>query len=381
MTTLDPKGRRRGFALVMAIGAIVVIGAMIAGVFYATTQEYRIGRNSLLQTRALTAAEFGLNSILSGGNWDGTIRSLALGQVVVRAFSPGDGSVDTVRVTRMTNSTYLVVSEAVVGSQRGAQARRRIGALVTMNAPLINIAGALTTRGETRIGGSSSINGTDTSYTGWGCAAAGATKPGIVLPSAGLITTSGCNDLSCVTGSPKVSSDPSAADTTRYTVFGSVTWADLAAMANVTTMAGATLTGIGPSYSGGACNMADPKNWGDVDKLGGGTACDDYYPIIYSPGDLKITTGMGQGILLVNGDLEIQGGFQFYGPVIIRGTLKTAGQGGHLNGGVMAANVELDQNTVLGNAVIRYSSCAITKALLGSATPGFARGRAWVDLF
>jgi hypothetical protein len=65
----------------------------------------------------------------------------------------------------------------------------------------------------------------------------------------------------------------------------------------------------------------------------------------------------------------------------VKGSLKTSGTGGHFNGGVMAANVDLEQNTLLGNAVIHYSSCALTKALNGLATPTFARGRSWTELY
>ena len=52
---------RRGFALAVAIFAIVVIGALVAGIFYASTQQYRIGRNQVLQARADAIAEYGLN--------------------------------------------------------------------------------------------------------------------------------------------------------------------------------------------------------------------------------------------------------------------------------------------------------------------------------
>ena len=91
-------------------------------------------------------------------------------------------------------------------------------------------------------------------------------------------------------------------------------------------------------------------------------------------------------VLLVNGALEVQGGFQFYGLVIVRGELRTAGAGGHFNGVVMAANVAVggeltSNNTVSGAATFRYSSCALMSALRGSATPVAIRDRAWVELY
>ena len=66
---LHRSGDRRGFALLVALAALVIIGGLIVGAFFASTQEFRIGRNTVLQARALTAAEFGLNSALRNGVW------------------------------------------------------------------------------------------------------------------------------------------------------------------------------------------------------------------------------------------------------------------------------------------------------------------------
>jgi hypothetical protein len=286
-----------------------------------------------------------------------------------------------VRVTKLNDFNYLVVSEGRAGSSAAAQARRRIAALLTLQIPQVNLRGALTTRGATRIGGSSLINGYDSSFVGWGCGATGAPLPGIAISDPTLITTSGCSGLSCVSGSPQVQTDSAAGDTSTYFRFGDTDWAQLTSMANKTLSAG-PWSGLGPTFNAsGTCNTNDTYNWGDPLHLSANTNCQNYFPIIYAPGNLHITGGIGQGMLLVEGDLNVQGGAQFYGPVIVRGTLSTQGTGGHFMGGVMAANVDLLQNTVLGNAVIQYSSCAVAKALAGTAIPTFARGRAWVELF
>src|SRR3712207_6946095 len=66
-TSSSPRAMpRQGIALPIALGAIVVAGALIAGVFFAATQEFRIGRNSLATQRAAHAAEAGLSSVVSG---------------------------------------------------------------------------------------------------------------------------------------------------------------------------------------------------------------------------------------------------------------------------------------------------------------------------
>jgi len=86
-------------------------------------------------------------------------------------------------------------------------------------------------------------------------------------------------------------------------------------------------------------------------------------------------------VLIVNGDLSVQGGFEFFGPVLVKGSLKTTGTGGHFNGGVIAANVDLEQNTVLGNAVVNYSSCALIRVLTATANGSVLRERSWVNLY
>ncbi|HJU65456.1 MAG TPA: hypothetical protein VJ596_07250 [Gemmatimonadaceae bacterium] len=382
---------RKGFALVAAITAIVVIGALITGIFFASTQEYRIGSNTLLQARALTAAEYGLNVVLaqqgtvapdSGWNpaWN---NALGTGQIVTRQYLPKDGSVDTLRVTRLDAKSFFVVSEGragVAGNSR-AQARRRVGALIRLVMPQINFLGALTARGQARIGGSSFINGVDEPPPGWGCGPAGPALPGLAVSDNDSLTTSSCGGLSCVEGNPKVLETPAAADTSTYFQFGETDWAQLVSAATKI-VPPSTLTGLGPRLNAdGTCDAGHATNWGDPIKDVIPGACENFYPIIYATGDLSISGGVGQGILLVEGDLQVQGGAEFYGPVIVKGRLQTTGTGGHFNGGVMAANVDFEQNTVLGNAVIQFSRCAIEKAINGSAQPSPARGRSWVELY
>ena len=55
---------RAGIAMPVALFAIVAIGALIAGAFFSSTQEFRIGRNSVFEPRALAVAEMALNGTL-----------------------------------------------------------------------------------------------------------------------------------------------------------------------------------------------------------------------------------------------------------------------------------------------------------------------------
>jgi hypothetical protein len=375
------SGSRDGFALAIAIFAIVVIGTLIAGIFFASMQQSRMARNQQLQANAMAAAEYGMNRTLAA-DWRGSSwNTMPVGRTdsTSNTYS-SHGATAAVRVTRIGSANvplFLVASEGTAGTLLGAMARRRTSTVLSLQPFNVNILGALTTRGATKIGGSSLINGHDTPYSGWGCPAAGPSLPGIASGDSSQITTPGCANFSCVSGSPKVQQNALAADTSTYMNFGNgIDWAKLTAMAKIVT-GGPT----GPAIANGVCNTGVAGNWGDPNRSSPQGECEDYFPILYSPGDLHVTGGSGQGILLVEGNLSVTGGFQFYGPVIVKGDLDTQGTGGHFNGGVMAANVNLDQNVVLGNAVITYSSCILSKVLQSSAVPTLMANRPWAELY
>ncbi len=124
---------RRGLALAIALGAIAIIGALIAGVLFAATQEFRSTRGGLARVRALTAAEFGLNALMRPGDWQPSWNAIAVGGSVMTAYSPGDGSADSVRIVKLAPSMFLAISEGRSSASPGEQARRRVSALIVLD--------------------------------------------------------------------------------------------------------------------------------------------------------------------------------------------------------------------------------------------------------
>jgi len=372
---------RKGMALGLVLIAIAVISVMIVGAYYANVQEYRLGSNSLTQNRAMTAAEYGHGAVYQ--NWSRSWNSFKSGTTFVRAYGPGDGSIDSVRITKLNNLSYLVASEGRSGNGPHGGARRRAGLLVRLSVPQINVLGAITTKGVVKIGGSTSINGNDTSFAGWNCPPAGAAVAGAAVPAYTNLAYGGtCPGGACIKGSPLVAITPLASDSNTYFSYGGMKWADLVAMADKSVSG--TMTGVGPVVLAGLCKTSDIKNWGDPARnvlLPG--ACESYFPVIYAPGDLSVNGNVGQGILLVNGNLSIQGGFSFYGPVISRGSVKLTGTGNHINGSVLAASVIDSTSTSLlsGNSAIQFSRCANNVALQRTALPAKAPQRSWSELF
>ena len=369
----------RGFALAGAVFALVIIASLVAGGFFAARQELNIGRSSATYERAFSAAEAGMAQAVAVWN-TGSLNGMAIGgSTTLPAGSLTGGGTYTTTVTRLNNEMFFI---RTTGTDPTGTAQRQLGSLTRLQLINMNFNAGLTTKGGLRIGGSSFIDGVDATVSGWGCPAVSDTVAGIYTRDSTSIQTTGCNSLSCVRGAPKILQDPSINDSTFFK-FGDLDWNELIAMATTVYNGNVgPLTRLDPTVSGGVCNTGDLNNWGEPWRSAGYVSeCIGYFPIIYVNGNIKIdASGRGQGILLVEGDVEVQGGFSFYGPVIARGQLYTQGTGGHFNGGVMAANVDLQQSTVLGNAIITYSSCSISRALQGNASGRVLATRSWADL-
>jgi len=380
MRTLNAQPRRTvrrdGMALVLALGAIVVIGAVVAGGFYVATRDVRTGRMTTAQERAQLRAEHALN--LAREQMESKKPQIATDGGMLVYVTAGNAI-----VTRLNRDAYQISVALNEKANGGAdRSNRRVSMLVVRRVPEMTFPGALTVRGTTQIGGNTEIDGTDQNPSGWDCPPAGDSKPGIVTPSLGDLKTSGggCNNFDCVSGEPHVLPSADAAKDETYFQYGNMTWAELVTYARKITPG--TYTQIEPVLrADGSCNTTLDANWGDPIKGGASTACESYYPMIYVPGNLKLTGNYGQGVLLVEGDLTVEGAFKFYGPVIVRGHLATQGTGGHFNGGVMAANVDFETNQALGDATINYSSCAIATALTNSSPMLPVRQRSWAEMF
>jgi hypothetical protein len=367
-----PIANSRGVALPLAIFALVVIGILVGASFYIGRQEQTVGRNTVRLQQAFSAADGGLQ--LQVANWDPSlINTVAIGDSISFGGTVSGGWYrGTIR--RLNTLLFLARSE---GFSSDSTARQQLGMLLRLRPVELEITAALKTQGSVTVGGSSYTNGNDQLPSGWtDCPPLNPSLPGIQLPDSSNITTSGCGGLSCISGSPKVDEDSTINDST-LTTFGDATFDDWKALATKLISGGTRK--IQPSLTGSACNKGDANNWGA--PLSPTSACGGYFPIVWVDGDLSINGVQGQGVLLVNGDLNVQGGFEFYGPVLVKGILSTQGTGGHFNGGVVAANVNLDQNDILGNAVISYSSCALTKALANSAPAAPLRSRSWANLY
>src|SRR5438477_475131 len=372
---------QQGVAMIMALGAIVVIGVLMGSVLFVSTQDYRVGSNTVRTARAAAAAEVGSHRIRVDGSLADNAR-LKTGDTLKKAYTAPGGATANVVVTRLDGPCFWAVSEGYAGGMGSqASARRRYGTLFRLNMPNMNFLGAITTQGNTTVNGNVTVSGNDTTPAGWsGC---GPTGPAVAGAAISPTTTATVNGSVTIKGNPPSLTTPAAGDTNTYFNYGNSNYQSLAATASLVYPGGTLLNGVGPIVVGAACQTSvNPPNWGEPNHATPAGACDSYFPIIHVLGDLKVTTGRGQGILLVDGDLTVAGNFAFTGVVIARGGLKMSGTGNKITGAVMAASVQVDDDVSLsGNTSLQYSSCALTAALSSSAYPKQAMQRAWVDMY
>jgi len=379
----------RGMALAIAIFALVVVGALVAGAFFAGTQEQRVGDNQRRVQQSFGVAEAGAGERIRTWNPDSLNRrpvygaaapwdSVAIGPVT----APGGTGTFGGYSYKVGNALFLIdVTGRDVGSAAGALgagggARQRLGLITRLDPVNFNIRASLTTQGTVRVQGNAQVVGVDQNPTGWGsCSGALQNQAGIRVDS-GSVTTGG-NGI--VAGTPPVVNDTSLSDSS-FTNFGGTTYAQLAARANIVLSGGNYKTF--PTFAGAACDKANLTNWGD--GMNPGTACGSYFPIIHITGSATLNGDQGQGILLVDGNLDIQGSYEFYGIVIIQGELKTSGGGNteaHLWGGVMAKNATLDTQNISGKATLNYSSCSLLTVLQATSMTAMMRSRGWTQLY
>lgn len=366
-----------------AIGALVIIALLVTSGFYMARQELRIGVASNHTNMAVNLAQAGANEVMA--NWNGyQLGNIPLwGDTTITGTSPGGAW--SVNILNTNNVIYyLDATGEVTEGGNWAGASRNVGIVTRLIYADIDPPAALTTRGAVTVKGSAAIVGNDNPPPGWsGYCATTDNKAGVMTNDASLVSTTGGGTID---GDPPADEDPSLVDES-FTEFGDMDWDELVALAqlegkNVTSL-GTNINNTAPVLDGsGNCDEAPLHNWGDIDPA---QPCGSYFPLIYHGGpELRIqSSGFGQGILLVDGDLDLRGGYTFHGIIIVQGTFQTQGGGEKVVGAVMASNaVELDQDFV-GGSSIEYSSCAVQRSILNNASLSRARpleNRSWIDL-
>lgn len=377
----------RGMALAITVFALVVVAALVAGTFYAATQEQRTSDNSRRSVAALGVAESAIDTVVT--SWDPTKRnkqgvypadSATFGSSGSPLTTPGGSGTYYGTVYRLNNQLFLIDmtgkdnSNSTNAQGLGIGGRSRLGTLVRIQPINFQVSASLTTRNSVTLSGNATADGTDSPPPGWACPAAGSALAGVSTSNSATVSTNGNGT---VAGNPPVQHDSTIS--TKFAQLDTI-YAQLAARANIVLSGGNYKTDA--SFTGANCNTTDTFNWGDGVNT---SACSTYFPIIHITGDVTLNGNQGQGILLVDGNISVQGSYQFFGITMAKGSIGSAGGGStaaHFYGATMAQDVNLTTtNTLSGKATLLYSNCAIQQVMNNVAVTSLLKSRSWVQLY
>src|SRR5687767_12256085 len=218
------KARREGFALAATILAMLVVGAIVTGGFYAASQEGQVSRALEGSNDALYIAETGLNAALGEGTF-GTLRRVPINDdsvgpatnVTVNGRTIGNYQVT---VIRMNDLLYVFRS---VGTQtrggRYAGATREVASAVRIRTADFDTEAAVVVYGNLDLRGNSDINGGDTYPTAWaaeGCTRDNTTSAIVTNPGTTITTDRNTTISGAITRDSLDSGD--------FTIFGDLTW-------------------------------------------------------------------------------------------------------------------------------------------------------------
>ncbi len=92
--------------------------------------------------------------------------------------------------------------------------------------------------------------------------------------------------------------------------------------------------------------------------------------------------GIGQGVLLVAGDLTLRAGFTYRGLVVVAGDLALIGAGTGVVGAVQVGSERSGGSVAMeGRSAIEYSACALRRALAGSSRATPLPRRSWINAY
>jgi hypothetical protein len=361
---------RSGAALLLVLIALLLASALAAAGASLGLKDRRAVRDAVGFVAALHAAEEGAALQLEAWRTAGHHR-MEIGEwAAFEGSARVGGARFEGRVLRLGRLLYLVESE---GRSAGGEATQRVGLLVRPRPLELGYRAALESAGPVSLASLATVNGQDLAPPWWLCPAPESARTGLRLPSDAPLDTSSCSAGPCLAGAPPVLRG-AAADGS-LPAWATQAAAEIRSLADKRVQAGSLAPA--PRTSSGDCLVGDPTNWGDPDAPA--SACGEHFPVIHARGNLELVGGRGQGVLLVDGDLTVRGGFRFHGAVVVNGHLTTTSEGGHFKGGVVAAKVVLAQNAP-GAAAVGFSSCSLDRALAASATGERLVDRGWLRL-
>lgn len=376
---------RPGYALPAAIATLAALSLLMVGSLHLAKEELQIARARVAAIRARIAAESAVRGVL--GAWPAELaRALAVGETVAletpAADLPGDAS-GSVELEKLDATRFIIRGTGrVPGAPGQPPATYRIAAIAGMLDPdevRRAFPAALAAPGGGRLERGSRVAGAPESPAEGEDAGAPADTLCDAAPGSGLVMAdaAGWHDdgTASVHGAPPVLVDPGFWGAEPPNAFLALAAEELAWFADL--VVEGTFS-PGPPELAGECEVVHA---GDGAGAGSpGSPCEPRFPVIVAPGDLTVTGGEGEGLLVVGGDLTLTGGARFVGAIVVHGRFVA-------DSATVTGAVTLTAATPvarLRGARIEFDPCAVSRVVEGAGglqRPFLYRGRSWLPLF
>lgn len=306
--------------------------------------------------------------------WDGAAETpIPVGQTCAGTASPTTGG--------QMNPVWMLTSLAVTPGVGNNPGSRRVTQMeVAINPPFYVLPnGTVSAEAPITTRGSLTVNG----YDNCNCTATGGNRPGMIcnkkpyaIYSGGTITQNGGTSETISSGESQpmlqnVNPWPYNVDDliNAYRNNGTVTPGDISCTGTP------NLTATPAVYA--SCGTTG-DNFGTYPPPPGPptTSAGSIPQTTYIPGSVKLTGNAGAGVLIIDGDLDVHGGLQFYGLILVRGQINFTGGGSqqvNLYGAILAGQDVNAQDQALSDNIggsfnFTYDSCALKQG--GIQKPG-----------
>ncbi|MDX2208681.1 MAG: hypothetical protein SFU57_13670 [Gemmatimonadales bacterium] len=395
---------RRGVTLVLAIFTLVVLGAAVGTSFLVVRAERSSSTQSTYAGEAQLAAESGLAELQA--LWDPAVQNVLPIWTPTAPVEWSSGT-RTLQANKLFHSATVrrlnpQLFQAIATGWRAAGTQRlsqlQLTQFYRIVKPTIGVNAAMTVSEPVKFNGNAfEVSGINATPPQWGAGECDALDAGnsddVVGVRSAAGTGVGSSDLDNVFGFPAkhVANDPSITSAT-FNDFLDFTFATLGSQPGVKLLPNATpYNGVAPviDISTGGCDKTVLLNFGEPFRnpptASTVVPCIGYFPVVRGTGSVtKFAAGSrGQGTLLIEGDLEMVGGFEWVGLIIVRNQIKITGTGNKIYGALLAegADVDTDNGSVGGNVEVHYSACAIQKAVSGASVAQPLGQRGWAQLY
>ncbi len=336
---------RRGAILPLTIMVIAVLGVSVAITYARLSSERRTTGDGQAQLEAFAVAQSGLNDYLAG------LSARPTADANVTLATAGGSADISMRILRDSTVTllpavYVITSRGTATNVKSYDAKtpaaqRTVATYALWTPAAIDLNAAITSLGGMdKAGGSGTMNGADA------CGVMPALPGVAVTTGAGVSGTSYTGATGPIDGNPDNTpvslGTPGAGGTAKDQV--EVDWAGI--------VAGSYFPAdfVAPAWP----NATEMAKWPVIRVNNNGGA---EYTL---PGD-------GKGILIVTGDMRINGSTNWDGVLLVGGRLRSNGNNTTSGAVITGLNVKLGQavlpSDMNGNKAFQYNSCNISRAL------------------